>query len=96
MFKPNPNFKIEIDTKALGNFYSETLEKVAYENGCPLCNGKNLTVYVNEFTGTYVDGYAYCHDCNDKFSVHVDIDVDREMKKFERKLMNEVIKGLKG
>lgn len=83
MFKQNPNFKFELNKEALGNFLSGVLEKVAYENGCPLCKGKNLTVYVNEFTGTYVDGYAYCHDCNDKFPAHVNIDVDGKMREIE-------------
>lgn len=83
MFKPNPNFKIEIDQKALSDFHSDALEKIAYENGCTLCKGKNLTVYVNESTGTYVDGYAYCHDCNEKIPVHLDIDIEGGMKKME-------------
>ncbi|MCO5382917.1 MAG: hypothetical protein NHB15_13205 [Methanosarcina barkeri] len=86
MFKPNPNFKIEINQKTLGNFFSEKLEKVAYENGCSLCKGKNLTVYVNESTDTYVDGYAYCHDCNEKLLVHVNIDIDREVRKIENEM----------
>jgi hypothetical protein len=86
MFKSNPNFKIEINQKALGNFFSEALEKVAYENGCSLCKGKNLTVYVNESTGTYVDGYAYCHDCNEKLPVHVNIDIDGKMRKIENEM----------
>lgn len=91
MFKPNPNFKIEVNREALGTSFSEILEKFAYENGCSLCKGKNLTVYVNEFTGTYVDGYAYCHDCNEKIPVHVDIDIDGKMRKIE----NEMKKMLK-
>ncbi|WP_440944974.1 hypothetical protein ACSAZL_12500 [Methanosarcina sp. T3] len=86
MFKPNPNFKSEIDEETLEKILTNILEKVVYENGCTLCKGKNLTVYVNEFTGTYVDGYAYCHNCNEKISAHVNIDIEGEMEKIETEL----------
>lgn len=91
MFKINPNFKIKKDQKGIESFLSETLEKVAYKNGCCFCNGKNLTVYVNEFTDTYVDGYSYCHDCNKKNHVRVDFNVNKEMGKIE----DEIKKMLK-
>lgn len=86
MFKINPNFKFKKDQKGIESFLSETLERVAYENGCCFCNGKNLTVYVNEFTDTYVNGCSYCHDCNAKNHVHVDIVIDGEIRKIENEM----------
>lgn len=86
MFKPNPNFKIEISREALETSLSEILDRFAYENGCPLCKGKNLTVYVNEFASTYVDGYAYCHDCNEKIPAHVNIDIGGEIRRTENEI----------
>lgn len=86
MFKVNPNFKLQRNQEGIENFLSEILEKVAYENGCSFCNGKNLAVYINEFTGTYVDGYLYCHDCNAKSHVRVDIDIDGEIRKIENEM----------
>lgn len=92
MFKPNPNFKIELNKEALEKTLTNILEKVVYENGCTKCKGKNLTVYVNEFTGTYVEGYAYCHDCNEKIPAHVNIDIEGEMKKLENALKKAFVR----
>lgn len=90
MFKPNPNFKMEINKKALEENLTNMLEKYVYENGCTLCKGKNLTVYVNECTDTYIDGYAYCHDCNEKIPAHLDIDIKGEMEKNVKKLIKNI------
>ncbi|WP_440955083.1 hypothetical protein ACSAZK_16310 [Methanosarcina sp. Mfa9] len=91
MFELKYNITFEKNEENIKEFLSEALEKGAYECGCPHCNGKNITIYVNEFTKNYVEGYSYCHDCNMKTNIHLDHNIYGELNKLE----SEILKMLK-
>ena len=84
--------KIERYNDKIKEMLSEIIEKVVYENGCTSCHGKNLTVYVNEIGRKNIDGYFYCHDCEDKGNIDVQHNIFDTLDDIEKKF-KEIFRG---
>lgn len=89
--------KFEVETKRyddkIRKALSEIVEKAVNENGCTRCHGKNLTVYINEIGRKNIDGYFYCHDCEDKGNIHFSHDLFDVLDDIEKKF-KDVFRGL--
>ena len=89
--------KFEVETKRyddkIRKALSEIVEKAVDENGCTKCHGKNLTVYINEIGRKSIDGYFYCHDCEDKGNIHFSHDIFDVLDDIEKKFKG-IFRGL--
>ena len=89
--------KFEVQTKLyddkIKKALSEIVEKAVNENGCTRCQGKNLTIYINEIGNKNIDGYFYCHDCEEKGNVRVSHDIFDVLNDIENNFKN-IFKGL--
>lgn len=64
-FRTTANLKkFKVDPRQLEGLLSNLAEEAAQQQGCQHCQGRNLTVYVDEVERTEIRGLYYCHDCN--------------------------------
>lgn len=91
-FKPNSNF--QLDKEPAFRHLEEEGKRMILDQGCLICESKNLEITTKEITPTQFSFYYHCNDCGHDQDVCINNDLDEILTDFEGKLKN-MFKNLK-